>query len=306
LPFFVYCKNHWNYGDLFYNKLIFNRLLNLFKNAAIYIQHTNMKDNNYSEEALQAYLDGQLSVEEMREMDSRLETDSQLRTQCNRLLRQKQGQQALYFQKALQVRQQMLDSATAQTTWNRFSNALKMSKGMGAMILIGSLVLGYTTFWFTSEAANDNAIQQKMTSILSPYLSPDALRNVIGDTVSSQPLQLALNAYRQQQFELALRHFDEYRRFNSKPDEEIQFYQAICHLKLAQPKQALSLLDEIQPGTDTLVVNSVYWHKSLAYLLQPDEQNVEKAKTLLQRISPQDEYYPLAIKLLGELEKFKK
>lgn len=81
-------------------------------------------------------------------------------------------------------------------------------------------------------------------------------------------------------------------------DPGVLLYKGICLLELNRPAEARVVLEPLAKGRSALRADAV-WFGALSYLL---ENNPAACKTVLQQLSPGEDHYDEAQKLLGQIE----
>jgi hypothetical protein len=239
-------------------------------------------------ELIEAYLAGELQGEKLQSFEDQLSNDTELAQEValhQELQAALADQETIDLENSLLEIRQELDEETEKATVVPLRSSSRWLIAASILVLIAAAAY---LLWPGQE-------QNLYADFFEPYPNYLTTRTDNQNTT----LGAAINAYQNQDYTTALGHFQE---LLAEDDErtDIRFYMGICQSELDQAEAALSSFEEVITQSDNTYAGPAKWYKALTHLKinQP-----EQAKSLLnQIISSNGDFSTEARDLLNEID----
>ncbi len=150
------------------------------------------------------------------------------------------------------------------------------------------LIVAGVLIWQNQEADYVSEYFEPYPNIINPVLK--------GDPSSRNPIELAMSAYENQEYESAISYFQQI----NAPSDTIRFYQGNAYLGIDQPAQALFLFEDLVSSSSRFGGES-QWFQTLSLVALDRDQ---EAVAILESMA-QDEDHPYYAEARDLLEKIK-
>ncbi len=222
-------------------------------------------------ELIENYLAGTLSESERKETEQRLQNDPKFAERVTLIqdMRQAVNSPVEDFRNDLREEFDAYQSRhqTERTPSPFFERPYLIAASV--LLLVGLFAI-YMVFLKSPSP------QQLYASNFSPPPENITIRN---DDVADTELQLALKAYNDQQYTVALNHFDKTSR-TIPENEAVLFYSGICHLALEESEAAGERFQQILQSSN--YGTAAQWYLGLSYL---QIGKSDKAKTVFEALA---------------------
>ncbi|MEZ5059883.1 MAG: hypothetical protein R2879_22850 [Saprospiraceae bacterium] len=252
-------------------------------------------DTQKKYELIENYLQGSMGPEEREDFERQMQNDATLQEEVflhKALEEDLPGEQELDFQKSLKAVDQSWERSESGNKGGKIVSFCVMAVAAILIVLIGAV-------FFTDIFKQSSDPQQLFASNFEPYqmiLNTRSGQNLNGN--KQEQLNEALEAYAQKEYTKAASIFEDLTSDNA--DQELyELYAAVSRLAAGQAVSAAEKLETLQVKSSPSLRQQVRWYLSLAYL---KSEQVNKAKTELQKISKDDFKYSEAKDILEALE----
>ena len=233
---------------------------------------------------IEKYLQGEFSEEERKAIEQKIAEDPELWAETNL---HKGLNQFLQNQDEIELRNQLQKIEKERFRKDRPYLTYGIAASVSLLILFGIF------FWYNQQQMETAEI---FVAHFEPYPMVLNERNV---SQENEVLQLAINAYLDQDYQQAITYFDELIRRDTLV-VLAEFYQGISYLGLDQPQKSIEKLSEVKDSDQVLLQQQSLWYLGLSYLLLEEQ---EKALSTFTELAGYENYkQEEAQKIIGQLE----
>ncbi len=236
---------------------------------------------------LEDYLDGRLSVSEMKEFESNLVTDEDLAREY-RLHRDME--KALLDDKLAHFKRMVDDAHVRYEKMERRPLFFKMAAAFAIFLTIGGILL-----LFLNKSPSTRTIAERYYQVYQPL-------NGNRSATPEQELLLtaAFDAYYKSDYLTAARSFETL-LISSPENNQVRFFLAMCYMEDKEGLKAADLLQQIIDTRDVFYLNQSEWYLGICYLWLGRK---EEAVLPFDRLSKKKGYYQeQAVKILQDISK---
>lgn len=214
-------------------------------------------------EKIEAYLNGDLSKDEILEFETQLNTDTifrakfdDIKTVLTGIETQSLKEQLDIFHKELSANEQDLlvnDPKVKSLHWRKIAVA-------------AILIVGLGSFWLFSGSPNEK--------LYSEYFTPDPGLPTTMSNTNNYDFYEAMVSYKQGDYKVAIDKWQALQ--NTKPNNDtLNYFIGVAHLANKNEKTAISFLENASKNSEFPLINDVYYYLGLAYL---KDGNIDRAK----------------------------
>jgi len=218
------------------------------------------------------YLHGELSEVEFAEFKTQLDSSEELRQELR-------IHEVMYDERADRIKEK-LRSEISQKNVNH-PNSKKVSSIQWIRRLAAIFVLAFAAIFAMKFFVNNEV---KNIDLANHYISEKHLPPSVkmGDNSKTDPWQLAIEAYRKGEYEIARDQL----QLIENPTDEQSLYFGLSHMYGESPEysKALSIMEMLNESEDSIAHEEALWYSSLLHLILDDK---EKAKDGFHKIISQ-------------------
>jgi len=239
---------------------------------------------------IERYVNGELSGQELAELEKRLESDSDLAAEVQLF---KQAKDSLSDQFVHEEAENNLKATLQEVSPSYFQEKKKQARIIPLLRRYGLPAAG-----IAAAVALILIFQPFQASLYDQYKQLPTASFIEQSEPEQADLAAAQQAFNQKDYSTALDIFQQYLAQKANQDDvEIRFYAGLCHLELDQLSEARTIFESLQSG-NSVYKNEGSWYLAMTYL---KEKNWEKCREYLRQIPEGTERWEEARVLLKKL-----
>ena len=229
---------------------------------------------------IEKYLRKELGADEHKKVEERLKSDASFQQQLKwhqdfmDVVREERNNEMKLFLKKVEEEKKELGLKNIFLDETKKIVQLKWIRWAAAVLVIGFVTWGvWSQFSFNP--------QNLYTEHFTTY--PNDLVRVERSSEKTDPLQRAFVAYQDNDFDSAIRQFDQL--LASSSSDNILFFKAVSHLSKGDTELAINIFEKLNAKETWQYLEAVRWYLALTYL---KTGQTNKAKNLLEQIDNQE------------------
>ena len=229
---------------------------------------------------IEKYLRKELSADDRKMVQERLQSDASFQEKMKwhedllDVVREDRNREMKLFLKKVEEESKELELKNIILDASSKIVQLKWIRWAAAILIIGIVMWGvWSQFSFNS--------QKLFTEHFTTY--PNDLVRVERSSAKTDPLQSAFIAYQDNDFDSAIRQFDQLLISNSS--DSLLFFKAVSHLSNGEIELATNIFEDLNAKEDWQYTEAVRWYLALGYLKLGQ---TNEAKKILEQIVNQE------------------
>lgn len=209
------------------------------------------------------YLHSEMNETEFKEFKSQLDSSEELRQELR-------IHEAMYEDRAKKIKAQLKSGTSSQINHLNFNNKtakIKWIRRFAAAFIFMIAAYGIMIYFNNVTSHIDNLENSYIAEV---HLPPSVK---MGENTKINAWSLAIEAYRNQEFDIAKEQIKEI----ENPNDEQSLYLGLCYLYAQKPdyNESLHILESINQKDKSIVKDESIWYISLIHLLQNDKENAQ-------------------------------
>ncbi len=232
-------------------------------------------------ELLEDYLDGRMTVDQMRSFEARMGRDEALQKEYR--LHQDMAK-AILDDKANQFRRLLDDAHKHYERREKRPMYFRMAAAIVVLLTVGGLIL-----LFSGRNVTSKDLAEKHYKTYQPF---NGVRSATDER--SKMITAGFEAYHKADYITAARYFETVLK-DAPDNNQIRFYLAIAYMENKNPGEAIRLLQNIVETRDVFYLSQAEWYMGLCYLWLGRK---EEAILPFERLSKKEGFYQEQARLI--------
>ncbi|MBR9846528.1 MAG: tetratricopeptide repeat protein [Algicola sp.] len=229
---------------------------------------TNSNISQEQLEAIERYINGTMPDEELKAFKTRLENDSEFKTQVEDIRTLLTGIEAQSLKEQLDefhkdIKKQPIKKGSAKVRYLQFRK----------IVAAAAIIIALGSFWFFNQNSNER--------LYSKYFTPDPGLPTTMSTSSNFDFYDAMVNYKQGDYKTAIKKW-ELLNANSPDNDTLSYFLGVAHLANKNEKEAIGFLEKSVKNDDFSLINDAYYYLGLSHL---KDGNAELAKQYFKKSS---------------------